>query len=457
MALHDDILNLIINSADLTILREQLNIYHHRDIAECFRHLDEENQAKIYAVFSNEELADIFAYLDSFDVSEITETMSAEKLASIIQEMEPDDAADLMTEYSENRADMIFHYIDEDAKEEIVQLQEYEENTAGSLMNSNFLAIEKGQDIKDLMKKLVKDAPSFESINTTFVVDENNQLLGTIPLKTVIITKTPCSVESIMNPHIKAVNVDTPVTEVVNIVKNYDLFDLPVLENGQLKGIITIDDAMEAVIAEAEEDYAKLAGLTKTEASFESTFKSVQKRIPWLAFLLIMDLLVAVVISQFDYLFALDKMTVLVFFQPIILGLAGNFGTQSLAITIRKITDQELDYQHRIIKHLFKETLLGIAMGLILGLLTLVFACAFLYFSGQTWQSLWPIALVVAISVFASLTISALFGALMPIVLYKIKIDPAVASGPVITTIIDVLAVVIYFTLATLLIYNSLV
>lgn len=455
--MHDEIINLIKTTTDLNSLRIQLNNYHQRDLAESFRLLDEDQQEKVYALFSNEELADIFSSLDAEDVSEITETISEEKLASIIQEMEPDDAADLLAEYSDDRVEMIYQFIDEDTKEEISELLEYEENTAGALMNSNYLVIEQGKDIKDLMKKLVKEAPDLESINTTFVVDANNQLLGTIPLKKVIMAKAPCPVESIMNPNFKAVNVDTPIEDAVNIVKNYDIFDLPVLESGQLKGIITIDDAMDTVVEEAEEDYAKLAGLTEAEEITESTFTSVKKRIPWLAFLLIMDLFVAVVISQYDYLFALDKMTVFVFFQPIILGLAGNFGTQSLAITIRKITDHEFDYRHRILKHLIKETALGLAMGLLLGGLALIFAVAFLYFNGQAWVDIWPIALVVALSVFASLTVSALFAALLPILLYKMKMDPAVASGPVITTIIDVLGVVIYLSLATVLVYNTLI
>ncbi|MGD9605354.1 MAG: magnesium transporter [Bacilli bacterium] len=457
MAIHEDIINLIANEANLSKLRFQLNAYHHRDLAECFLELNEDNKAKIYAIFSNEELADIFAYLEATEVTEMTENVSEEKLASIIKEMEPDDAADLMTEYSENKAEMIFHFIDEETKESIAELQEYQENTAGSLMNSNYLAIEKGSDIKYLMKKLVKEAPLLESINTTFVIDDQEQLMGIIPLKKVIIAKTPCPVESIMNPFFKSVNVDSSIEEVVTIVKNYDIYDLPVLENGKLKGIITIDDAMEAVASEAEEDYAKLAGLTESQESTESTRTSVKKRIPWLAFLLFMDLLVAVVISQYDYLFKLDEMTVFVFFQPIILGLAGNLGTQSLAITIRKITDQELDYHHRILKHLLRETLLGFLTGIILGIFSLVFAIAFLYFNGQTWSDLWPIALVVAFSVFGSLTISSLFGSLMPIIFYKIKLDPAVASGPVITTIIDVLGVIIYFTLATIMVYQTLI
>nr|HPN61602.1 hypothetical protein [Bacilli bacterium] len=175
--MHDEIINLIKTTTDLNSLRIQLNNYHQRDLAESFRLLDEDQQEKVYALFSNEELADIFSYLDAEDVSEITETISEEKLASIIQEMEPDDAADLLAEYSDDRVEMIYQFIDEDTKEEISELLEYEENTAGALMNSNYLVIEQGKDIKDLMKKLVKEAPDLESINTTFVVDANNQLL----------------------------------------------------------------------------------------------------------------------------------------------------------------------------------------------------------------------------------------------------------------------------------------
>ncbi|MDD3106437.1 MAG: magnesium transporter [Bacilli bacterium] len=457
MATHEEILRLFTETTDLSQLRQQLNHYHPRDLAECFQTLEEKDQAKIYAVFSNEELAEIFAYLEADDVSELTQTLSEEKLASIIKEMEPDDAADLLSEYSDDRAELIYHFIDTKTKDELTKLQEYDEDTAGSLMNSNYLAIEKGKDIKDLMKKLVKEAPDLESINTTFVIDELGKLLGIIPLKQVIIAKSPCQVETIMNTNVKSVDVQMNIAEVVNVVKNYDIFDLPVLDDGILKGIITIDDAMEAIVARADEDYAKLAGLTDVEESEESTVSSVKKRIPWLAFLLIMDIFIAIIISKFDYLFALDKMTVFVFFQPIILGLAGNFGTQSLAITIRKLTDDDFAQKKGIIKHLIRETILGMLTGIILGFVALLFSGIFLYINDKSSTIIIEVAFVVGLSVLVSLMISSLFGSLMPIVLYKLKLDPAVASGPVITTIIDILSIVIYLTLATLIVYNQLI
>ncbi|HBP26019.1 MAG TPA: magnesium transporter [Acholeplasmatales bacterium] len=456
MEMYEEIIGLIRSGADSSQLREQLNQYHPRDLAECFKKVEESDRIKLYAAFSDEEMADILAFLDPEDVPDLTENVEEGKLASIINEMEPDDAADVISKLDDSKAENIYNLMEPEVREDLQELAEYADDTAGAIMNSNFIKIETGKDIKDLMKVLVQEAPDVETINTSFVVDGQGKLLGTLDLKKIIVTKSPCLVESIMNPNFQAAEVNQNIEEVTRIVKNYDVYDLPVLENGILKGIITMDDAMTSVIDEAEEDFAKLGGLSSAEEIDESTKESVKKRFPWLAFLLVMDILVSLVVSAYDYLFEVDSMTVFVFFQPIILGLAGNFGTQSLAFTIRKITDDQFAQKSSIRNHLFKETMLGLATGLILGIAAFAFTALFLLINKEPQSTIPEVSLVVGLSVFASLTISSLFGSLMPIVLFKMKVDPAVASGPVITTIIDVLSVVIYLTLATLLVYNQL-
>ena len=452
--INQDIINLVEKTEDLRELREALNFYHPLDLAECFTSLNEEDREKLYAVFTNEELANIFSYLDTPNTIEVVEDINVEKLASIISEMEPDDAADLINEFDEEKAESILKFLEDDDRIDIQKLIDYDEDSAGAIMNSNYIEIKSGSDVKDLMKVIVTEAPDAETINTSFIIDNDGKLLGTLDLKKVIVTKSPCLVDSIMNDKFIAVNANEKIEDVIRIIKNYDIYDLPVLDNGILKGIITMDDALEAIVDEADEDYAKLAGLTTSEEHYESTLESVKKRLPWLSLLLILNIFVSIVISSFDYLF--EILTVLVIFQPIILGLAGNCGTQSLAITIRKIAQDELSQKSYVIKHLLKEITLGLGTGIILGILSFLFSSLLLYIRKDFDQNVIQVGFVVGLSIFVSLTMANLFGSLVPILLYKLKIDPAVASGPFITTLNDILAIAVYFSLATFMIFNQL-
>jgi len=453
----EEITNLIEESEDLDLLLEKIIDYHPYDIAMSFNNLDSKDKDKVYKIFSNEDLAKIFSYLYVEDAAQIIEDISDNKAALIINEMESDDAADLFEEIEDEKAEAIYNLLDQEAKESINFLSAYDEDTAGAIMNSNFIVIKAGKDIKDLMKLIVKEAPDVETINTSFIVDNNNKLLGTLDLKKVIITKSPCKVEDIMNTNFQSVNVNEKIETVIKIIGDYDIYDMPVIDDGILKGIITMDDALENLIEETEDDYAKLAGLTDSQRRDESTFESVKKRLPWLMILLILGIFIAVIISSFDYLFEIESLTVLIIFQPIILGLAGNSGTQSLAITVRKISKDQLELRNSISNHLSKEILLGILSGFILGILACALSSLLLYLRNDTDNPVMQIGFIVGVSIFISLTSANLFGSLIPVFFYKIKIDPAIASGPFITTLIDVISIVIYFSLATILIYSQLV
>lgn len=454
--IHDQLINLVQTTDNLEALRNELDHFHPFDIASILADLDNESRAKIYSIYNNEELAEIFTFIDSDETSEIVEDMNHQQLASIINEMEPDDAADIINEIDEEQADIIFDLLDSELSEEVKDLVAYKENTAGAIMNSNYIEIESGKDVKEIMKRIVKMAPEVESINTSFVVDPSGRLLGTLDLRKIIVTKSPCLVDEIMNVNFQSVEVNNDLNYVLKFIKDYDIYDLPVLENGILKGIITMDDALFTLIEESREDIAKLGGLSDAEDIDESIYLSVKKRLPWLAILLVLDIIVSVIISQFDYLFKVDALTILVVFQPIILGLAGNAGTQSLGITIRKISKHELDHRQGIVKHLLKEFFFGLMTGLILGILSFGLTYLFLAIKGNSELSNFEVAIVVSFSLAVSLTSANFFGSLIPIFFNKIKIDPAAASGPLITTCIDIIAVIIYFTLATTFLYNQI-
>lgn len=445
----------IIKSENTENLKSNLSQYHPYDIAAVLPKLTVEDRKKIYSIFSNEELAEIFSYLDEDDAEEILQEGNAEKIAAIINEMEPDDAVDLLANLDEDQATNISEFLDEDVKQSLATLYKYPEGTAGAIMNTNFISIESGKDIKDLMRLIVKEAPEVETINTSFVVDKDGKLLGTIDLKNVIIARAPKLVDEIMKKSFTAVDVDEDIETTVKKITDYDIYDMPVLENGILKGIITMDDALETISEESEEDYAKLAGLTEAEKIDESVHQSIRKRLPILALLLVLDIFVAFIASAFDYLFTVPALAVITVFQPIILALAGNTGIQSLGITIRKITNAELENKKQVFKHLGNELIIGVLSSIIIGVLVFLFTSGYLYLIGERAIYL-KVGTVAGLSVLIGLVISNLFGALTPIILHKLNLDPAVISGPFITTVLDIIAVLIYFSLTAVMIYNQL-
>lgn len=448
------ILNQLEKNKDLKVLKANLRKLHPYDVASSFPLLTEDKRKKLYTLFDNEQLADIFSYLE--DSSKYLEELNNSQVASILEEMEPDDAADALSDMVEATSKAVYELLEKDTQEELESLTRYEEGTAGAIMNTNYISFTSGIDIKEAMRIVVKEAPKAETINTSFVILETGELLGTIDLKKLIVTKSPCKIDNIMNTNFQWGNVGQDVEDIIKTIKDYDIYELPILQDGILKGIITMDDATDALIEEADEDYARFAGLTEEEEINESVYKSIKKRLPWLAILLVLDIFVSIIISQFEYLFAIDSMIVFVIFQPMILDAAGNCGTQSLAVTIRKISDYQLDETKPIMRHIGREFSLGLITGLLLGVISFIVSILILLMQTDFGQNIFMVSFIVSLSIFVAVTVGNTIGSLIPILLNRIGIDPAVASGPFITTINDISAIAIYFTLATLLIYNFL-
>lgn len=450
-----EIVKLFEENSDLKVLKELLSEYHPYDIAESIALLDDESRSKLHKIYTNEELAEIFSYISDEDTSEILEDISPKQIASIVNEMEPDDAVDMLQEMDdEEKFDDVLKLVDEDIRSDINSLSKYDDDTAGAIMTVNYVSVLSGSDIKLAMKNVVSLAPDVESFNTIFVVDEKGKLVGTIDLKKLIVSKSPCLVNDIMSQKFQFVNSTDSLDDVVKQIRDYDIYEMPVLEDGYLIGMITMDDAMDAFSEGNEDDYAKLSGLTEGEISQEGAMESVKKRIPWLAVLIVLNIFVSIIMALFTD--TINSITILVLFQPLILGVAGNSGTQSLAVAVRKISNDELDTSKEVKNHLLKEMVTGLLQGIIVGVVTFVYTYLFLTISKNNDFPIPMISLVVAISVTVALSLANLFGALIPIIFYKIKIDPAVASGPFITTLNDILTVVIYFGLATLILFNFL-
>jgi magnesium transporter len=440
-------------NASLQDIRAYLLQFHPYEIAAAIAELPEELRDELYGVFTSKEIAEIVAYVEPEQAADFLEDVANRQVAGVIKEMSADDATDILEHFEDDKRQAVINLLDRETRDDIETLAAYEENEAGSIMSTEFIAIESGKDVKDLMREIVRQAPEADTINTTFVVDAHGHLLGTLDLKKVIVARSPRTVDEIMNPNFRAKNVRDDIEDVIKTIRDYDIDALPLLEDGVLKGIITGDDAMDTFVEEAEEDYARLGGLTESEELFESTFSSVKKRLPWLLALLVMNVFVTFMIIAFDFLFTVGSLTVLAFFQPVILNMAGNSGTQTLAITIQKITKDTLESKGDIAKHLGREAAHGLTLGIAFGLLAFAFSALFLTLDHNP-QS-FRIAFVVAFSLVVSLTVANFAGAFIPVLFTKLKIDPATASGPFITTVIDIVSLLIYFALATALLYSA--
>lgn len=444
-----DLIKLINETTNPLELKTILSTYHPYDIAKVFSLLEDDDKEKIISLYSDIEFAEILSYAEDAFASDILEDLPETKAAAIINEMEPDDASDVLEEMEEDAAEKLTALLDEDLQDDIEELSNYDLDTAGALMNTNFIKIKSKTSVKEAMKILTKEAPTAETINTIFIVDDNDELKGVMDLKDLIIARMPKTVDDVMMENFIYVDVLDDHDSIVKKVSDYDVKALPVLDNNIIKGIITMDDAFDALTEEAEEDYAKLAGLTEDEEVKETIFGSIKKRIPWLAVLLVLDIFIAMVISIFDE--EISTYPILAFFQASVLGLSGNCGTQSLAVSVRRISDGDLDSNKGVRRHILKELLQGLGTGLILALTS--FILVFVMLSIKKDELITPVqmGLILAISVFVSVVLANFIGSLLPVIFYKLNIDPAVASGPFITTINDVVSVLTYFGIAMLM------
>ena len=454
--LYEELIKLI-HESDIETLKKELQNYHNNDIAKVQPDLSEEDQEKLLKALDEEDLSDVVSYVKDFD--EFIENMDTETVADIIEGMDVDDAVDALEELDEEEQEEILAKIeDKELVEDIKLIKSYEDEEIGSKMTTNFIVVDKDILVKDAMKVVIEEAEEHDNIMTIYVKDSDNKFYGSIELKELIIARKNQQIEDIIHTSYPFVYAHELIDECLTKIKEYALNLVPVLDDDDnLIGVITSDDIVEVVDEELGEDYAKLAGLTEEEELDESIFESCKKRLPWLALLMFLAMVVSILISSFEA--AISKIAVIVFFQSMILGMAGNCGTQSLAVTIRVLTDEEIDAK-KILQIIFKELRIGLLNGFLLGLLSFISVFAFLYVSQKPiiagdevfiLSDAFQVSFIVALSLFVALAIATVVGTVIPILLKKLKIDPAVASGPFISTINDICAVIIYYGLTTLL------
>ena len=434
-------------------LLDKISDYHENDIAEAFEHLTEEERKKLYPLLGAERMAEIFTYIEEPD--EYLKELNLNQVAQVISHMDSDDAVDVLDELDDLIQEKLVGLMDEESSHDIKMIQSYEDDEIGSQMTTNFIMIHKNLSIRQAMRELVRQAGENDNIGTVYVEDGQNHFYGAIDLKDLIVARENDSLEDIISTSYPYVNDHEKVDECIERIKDYAEDSIPVLTQEHLLiGVITAVDIVEAVDEEMGDDYAKLAGLTAEEDLKETTAQSMKKRLPWLIILLFLGMGVSSVVGVFETVVAV--LPVVMCFQSLILDMAGNVGTQSLAVTIRVLMDETLSTKQKF-GLVVKEMRVGFCNGLFLGILAFVFiGCYIWLLKSNPITHAFVISGCVGFSLMTAMVISSMVGTLVPMFFHKIKIDPAVASGPLITTINDLVAVITYYGLAWLLLIHVL-
>ncbi|HOP57114.1 MAG TPA: magnesium transporter [Bacillota bacterium] len=449
-----EIIDVLKSNAELLEKREKLDNYHDYDLAVAMLEMTEEERSDFYRILDFPLLSAVFSELDPHDAKDVLDNAPVAVMTAVFKGMQTDDVVDIIDCIDDSDMRMAYlSVIDAKKRIEVKKMLEYDDSLVGSIMNNNYLEIKRTDTVKMAIATMVQKAPETEFINNIYVVDKGI-LVGVLSLKEIISAgnKPDTLIEDIMTVKIVSVTPWQKTEDAIELMKNYDFFLLPVVTGDfKMLGIIAFDDMFEALNKESDEDYSKLAGLTdiNIDEDRETVWTTVKKRMPWLAILLFINLVTSSIITGYEDL--LSRVLTLAIFMPLILNLAGNTGTQSLGIVIRLFATNQLDDKKAIRKHLIRELLIGIANGLAMGILIFGIVIGMRMLEGMAFVDVLPLAIVISVSLSASLAVATLAGSVVPLVLNLFKIDPAVASGPFITTVNDIISLLIYFGLATTL------
>lgn len=449
----EELLEILRGSLAADELQDQISDYHESDIADAFEQLTEEERRRLYPLLGPEWIAEIFTYIE--DPDEYLKELDLGQAAQVLSYMDSDDAVDVLDELDDTTQEKLVGMMDEESSHDIKMLQSYEDDEVGSLMTTNFIVIHENLTVRQAMRELIRQAGENDNISTVYVIDKNDQFYGAIDLKDLIIAREKNALEDIISTSYPYVTDHEKIDDCIEQIKDYAEDSIPVLtEDKQLIGVITAQDLVEVVDDAMGEDYAKLAGLTAEEDLEETTTESMKKRLPWLVILLFLGLAVSTVVGVFETVVAV--LPIVMCFQSLILDMAGNVGTQSLAVTIRVLMDENLTAGEKV-GLVFKEMKVGFFNGLFLGIMAFIFIGLYIWLlKGNPVVHAFVISGCVGFSLMAAMVISSLVGTLIPMFFHKIKIDPAVASGPLITTVNDLVAVVIYYGLVWILLIHFL-
>lgn len=442
------------NDTPKTILTK-LEDYHGNDIADALDRLTLGERKKFYRVCNVELLADVFEHIEAEQAGAYLNEMEIKKAVAMIAKLDTDTALETLRAVEKEKRALMIDMLPDEIQKEIRIIASFDEEEIGSRMTTNCIVIHEGMTVKQAMNELVRQAEDNDNIATLFVVDEENEFCGAIDLKDLITARSSTPLEELIASSFPYVYASEQVSDCIEKLKDYSESIIPVLDDSnKLLGVITSQNIIEAVDDEMGDDYAKLAGLTAEEDINETLPQSIKKRIPWLIVLLGLGILVSAVVGAFEKV--VEQLTIIMAFQSLILDMAGNVGTQSLAVTIRVLTNEHLSLQQKF-KLVFKEVRIGLCNGVFLGAISFGLIGLYIFlFKSKTALFAFSVSGCISLSLLLAMVIASAVGTLIPLFFKKIKVDPAVASGPLITTIIDLVAVVTYYGMSWLFLINLL-
>jgi len=426
------------NDKELKLL---LNEYHYADIAEILDELDLDDALYVIKLLDSETTSDVLMELDEDNREKVLKNLSAKEIAEEIEELDTDDAADIIAELPEERQQAVISQIeDEEHKAEIRELLTYDDDTAGGLMAKELVKVYETWTVAGCLRRIRGQAKDVTRVHSIYVVNKEEKLIGRLSLKDLIVAKSDQKIADIAKDNVDYVNVKDDAEDVARVMAKYDLEAIPVVDDNQtLLGRITIDDIVDVLKEEADKDYQLAAGITQDVDSDDSIFDLTRARLPWLFLGLVGGVGAFLIMEGFQEAFS--KYAVLFFFTPLIAAMAGNVGVQSSAIIVQGLAND--DVKGSVNKRLIKEMLLAALNGTILAL----FLFIFVWITKGEFNT----ALAISVSLIAVIIVAGLIGTFVPLFLDKRGIDPAIATGPFITTSNDIFGILIYFWIAKLI------
>jgi len=436
----NQVIDLVDNNQD-TLLLVKLNELHHADIAEILEELNVDQSTYIIKLLESDKTSEILMELDEDFREQILNNLSPKEIAKEIEELDTDDATDIISELSvEKQKKVISKIIDAEHKADIKELLKYDEDSAGGLMAKELVKVNENWTVTKCVKEMRIQANEVTRVHSIYVVDDNDKLIGRLSLKDLLVANPRSSIKSVYIPKVDFVNVNDEAESVANIMQKYDLEAIPVVDDKNiLLGRITIDDIVDLIKEEAEKDYQLAAGILQDVDVDDTIFELSRARLPWLLLGLLGGIGAAVVMGAFDDILA--KHQILFYFTPLIAAMAGNVGVQSSAIIVQGLAND--DIRGSVNNRLIKETFLSILNGVILSVILFLF----IMISGEEYL----VALAISISLVIVIIVAGIIGTFIPLFLEKRGVDPAIATGPFITTSNDIFGILIYFYIAKLI------
>ena len=417
-----------------------LNKTHHADIAHLFKHLPDKHALIVFELLPDVETAgDVISELEVSYRNHFLQLVNEDRLVEIFGSMASDDAAEVLAEMPEEVRESLLRKMAESGTDDLEEILSYPDDTAGRIMVTEYLALPETMSAREAIAE-IRAAAEAEMVFYLYVIDEHGKLVGVISLRQLVMASDDTPLSDIMTRDVVAVKVDTDQEEVARRVARYNILAIPVIDHDDvLVGIVTVDDIIDVIRQETTEDMLKMAGTSEEEITSFSVMRSVKVRLPWLIASWFGGLLVSMTIDHFES--KIIALTALAAFIPIILGMGGNIGTQSATITVRGLATGRID-PSSLGRIIFKEIRVGLLLGLAYGVL--------LGLAGWYLKGNFDLGIVVGIAICANMTFAAMLGTFLPLLLNKLHIDPAVASGPFVTTMIDNIGVLVYFAIATI-------